>query len=125
MPSPGNTTTNRGGHMKVQLKGNACIVTKEKGDKNFYGVVNAAGESALLYHVKNILNKQGYDLIKKRMHKDGHLVSDMQQYLRARKKNSDNTKNICIYNPNWLVEGAEVDYNQGQVILSVEYNYFD
>ena len=112
--------------MKVEIKKNACIVTKEPGDPNFSGVVNAAGESRLLYHVKKILNDQGYDLIKKRMHKDGHLVSDMQQYLRTRKKTGDPQKDIYIYNSYWQVEGAEEPFNKdGKVTLTVETDVFN
>ena len=111
--------------MKVTIKGHACIVIKESGDPHFSGVVNAAGESRLLYHVKNILNKQGYDLIKKRMHKDGHLVDDLQQYLRTRKKTGVPEKDICIWNQNWAIEGAEAPFNRDdQVVLTVETDVF-
>jgi hypothetical protein len=112
--------------MKVEIKGNRCIVTREKGDPRFSGSVNAAGESRLLYHIKNILNKQGYDLIKKRMHKDGHLVDDLQQYLRARKRSGDPKKDICIYNGMWNIKGAEEYLNEfGTVILCVTENIFE
>lgn len=111
--------------MKVEIKGHACIVTREPGDPRFSGVVNAAGESQLLYHVKNILNQQGYDLIKKRMHKDGHLMDDLQQYLRTRKKTGIPEKDIYIYNANWAVEGAEEPFNRdGQVVLTVVTDVF-
>jgi hypothetical protein len=111
--------------MKVTIQGHACIVTKEPGDPRFSGVVNAAGESRLLYHVKKILNQQGYDLIKKPMHKDGHLMSDLQQYLRTRKKTGIPEKDIYIYNANWNVEGAEAPLNRdGQVVLTVVTNVF-
>lgn len=102
--------------MRLKLTGNKCIVTREPGDPLYYGVVNAAGESRLLHAIKKQLNAQGYDLIKKRMHKDGHLVDDMQQYLRSRNTSGDV---IAIYNPSWALRGAEVDFNNGQVILAV------
>ena len=111
--------------MKVEIKGNACVVTREAGDPKYYGVVNAAGESKLLYHVKKELNKQGYNLIKKRMHKDGHMVDDLQQYLRARKDTGNPVKNISIHNDNWSVEGADVPFmKDGHVILTVTRNIF-
>jgi len=112
--------------MKVEITGYRCVVTKEAGDKNhFYGIVNASGESALLYAIKNVLNKQGYDLIKKRMYKDGHLVDDIQQYIRARKKTGNPEKDICIYNGNWQIHGAEQHYNEyGTVSLNVEKDIF-
>ena len=82
--------------MKVTIDGHVCTVTKEPGDPHFSGVVNAAGESRLLYHIKNILNTQDYDLIKKRAYKDGHLLSDMQQYLRTCKPSGNPQKDIYI-----------------------------
>ncbi len=72
--------------MKLNFSGSILTVTREENDPKYYGVVNAAGESKLLHAIKKELNKQGYDLVKKRMAKDGHLVDDMQQYLRTRKK---------------------------------------
>lgn len=112
--------------MNVKIIGNLCTVTKESGDPRFSGIVNAAGESRLLYHIKQILNAQGYDLIKKKMWKDSHLMDDMQQYLRARKPSDDPTKNICIYNGMWSIMGAEGYLNRdGFVNLSVVYNIFD
>ncbi|MCK5604428.1 hypothetical protein KAR91_21235 [Candidatus Pacearchaeota archaeon] len=103
--------------MKVEIKGGECIVTKEKGDCYFSGVRNAAGESRLLYHLKKHLNAQGYDLIKKRMAKDGHMVDSLQQYLRSRLINK---RSIAIYNMAWAIEGADEILNRdGQVKLVV------
>ena len=103
--------------MRIEFHESYILVFREKGDKAYYGVKNAAGESALLYAIKKQLNAQGYDLIKKRMCKDGHLVDDMQQYLRTRKPSGEFDKDIFISNPRWAIEGAEVDYNQGCVRL--------
>lgn len=105
--------------MKVKLNQNSCVVTREKGDPKFYGVQNAAGESNLLYQVKKILKKKGHKVIKKRMHKDGHMVAVMQQYLRTEKGYEPS---FYIWNPAWDVEGAEEDYNKGKVILSLDRN---
>jgi hypothetical protein len=102
--------------MKIELKEHICIVTREPGDKRFSGVVGGKGESALLHAVKQKLNQQGGDFIKKRMWRDGHLVDDLQQYVRSRKLKPGA---ICIYNPSWAVNGAEVNFNAGQVILAV------
>ena len=101
--------------MQIELTKHSCTVTRESGDPKFYGVCNAAGESRLLYAIKNQLNDTlELGLIKKRMWRDGHLVDDYQQYLRN--KNGS----IAIYNPRFQIAGAEVDYNNGQVILAVE-----
>lgn len=104
--------------MKVELQTRVCTVTYEPGDKKFYGTRNAAGESNLLYAVKLILNEQGHDFIKKRMWRDGHMVDDMQQYLRER-----NTRGEClaIFNGSWAIEGANDTLNRdGVVNLIVE-----
>jgi hypothetical protein len=112
--------------MKVEIKNNVCVIISEPDDPKFYGTVNAAGESRLLFHVKKILNDRGYDLIKKRMHKDGHLVSDMQQYLRTRKPSGDPQKDIYIWNSMWAVAGANDYLNaNGMVTLSVMPNIFN
>jgi hypothetical protein len=112
--------------MKIELTDYACTVTKEPGDPHFSGVVNAAGESRLLYHIKKILNAQGYDLIKKRMWKDGHLMDDMQQYLRTRKKSGDPKKDIYIWNGCWAIQGANDYLNRdGHVILRVLTDVFN
>ena len=96
------------------------IVTREEGDPKFYGVVNAAGESKFLYWLKDILNKDfGFDLIKKRMWKDGHLVDDMQQYLRTRSEKSKGPK-VMITNDHWAINGLEEDFNKGEAILRVD-----
>lgn len=112
--------------MNIQVLEHVCIVTKEPGDPRFSGVVNAAGESRLLYHIKKILNNRGYDLIKKRMWKDGHLVDDLQQYLRTRKPTGNGIHDIYIYNPLWSVSGADEILNErGVVHLTVVRNIFD
>jgi hypothetical protein len=79
------------------------MVEKEKGDPNFKRSGWGDAESTFLYHVKQELQKQGYDCIKKRMWKDGHLVDDTQQYIRDRKGN------WCVYN--WMY----ATYDAGEV----------
>ena len=107
--------------MKVTIEGNLCLVQREKGDKAFYGepilangMPNAwgGGESNLLHHMKLNLNTQGYDFIKKRMHKDGHLVDDLQQYLRARNpKKLKDGEVFCISDGSWATRSSAEDYN--------------
>lgn len=110
--------------MKVEIIGGTCKVTREEGDKRYSGVIGGKGESNLLYAIKNELNKQGYDLIKKRMWKDGHLVDDMQQYLRTRKKGAGKA-DIYIHNTMWNIKGAEEYLNKwGEVELCVTYDVF-
>ena len=104
--------------MKVILTPPTCQVIREDGDPVFRGNHNAAGESRLLYHVKHYLNGCGHDFIKKRMWKDGHLVDDMQQYLRERKPVAGSQ--YCIFNPRWQIRGADSIFRErGEVILRV------
>lgn len=104
--------------MRVELSTNKCVVTYEPGDKRYYGIRNAAGESNLLYAVKNELNTQGYDFIKKRMWRDGHMMDDLQQYLRERDTRG---KCLAIFNGSFLIEGANDILNRkGVVSLIVE-----
>lgn len=104
-----------------------CIVEKEEGDPHFSGIHNAAGESRLLYHLKLHLNTltdasgQHYDFIKKRMWRDGHLVDDMQQYLRERNTRRKDGRCLAVYNSFWQIEGADSFLNRhGKVTFRVE-----
>ena len=96
-----------------------CRVTRENDDPRIRGGNhNAAGESRLLYWVKNALNRAGCDLIKKRMWKDGHMVDDCQQYVRTRTLNGEVW---AIFNRRFAICGADEDYNAtGSVDLALE-----
>lgn len=118
--------------MKVEILNNdkgypyRCVVTKEPGDK--IRVINreARGESTLLHHIKKILNARGYDLIKKRMWKDGHMMDGMQQYLRTRKPSGDPKKDIYIWNGMWNAQGADYYLKEdGVVNLMMESDIFN
>ena len=107
--------------MKLEFRNHCLSVIREDNDPKYYG--NLDGESKLLHAIKIELNKQGYDLIKKRMYKDGHLVDDSQQYLRTRKKGAGKA-DIYIYSGFWALRGANEDFNNGEVILNVDYDVF-
>lgn len=96
--------------MRVELTESQCIVSREPDDPRFHGTRNAAGESRLLHHVKCILNARGFDLIKKRMWKDGHMMNDMQQYVRSRNLKAPDA--FCFYNGRWAIEGANDTLNR-------------
>ena len=100
--------------MKVTIDGSVCTVVRESDDSP------VVSESTLLYHIEQALNTQGHDLIKKRMWKDGHLVSEMQQYLRSRKvKHGDCA--LMIWDSAYAVRNLAHDYRkEGIVCLSVE-----
>jgi hypothetical protein len=113
--------------MKVRLcvRKGYCEVIREPGDPAFSGDKNAAGESRLLYHLKQVLNKRGLDLIKKRMSKDGHLVDDMQQYLRTRSPRSAKP-HIFIFYEAWAIRGADEDFRkEGRVTFRVFRDIFN
>tara|TARA_R100001244_G_scaffold88818_1_gene67682 strand:- start:28 stop:408 length:381 start_codon:yes stop_codon:yes gene_type:complete len=95
--------------MRVKLEEHTCVITRGENDPKYYGTLQGRGESNLLHALKIELNKQGFDFIKKRMWKDGHMVDDMQQYLRER--SPVNGRQLCIYNDAWAVEGANDLYN--------------
>jgi len=105
--------------MKVTLRyptPGYCIVEREPGDPVFRDSSWGSGESRLLYHVKRILNKRGHDFIKKRMHKDGHMVSENQLYLRTRRTWHSLTC-FAIWNSNWAVAGVERDFNENGIVI--------
>lgn len=80
-----------------------CTIESEPGDPAFRDGGWGDGESRLLYHVKLALREQGYDMVKKRMWKDGHMVDERQQYLRTRKGKPI----LAIWNDRWVIEGAD------------------
>jgi len=75
-------------NVELNYRKGTCTVTREDGDPKLYGGSWGSGESQLLYWIKRTLNSCGHDLIKKRMWKDGHMVSDDQLYLRTRSPRS-------------------------------------
>jgi hypothetical protein len=90
-------------------------VKKQEGDPVFRTTEWASAESTFLYRIKKKLQDVGYDCIKKRMWKDGHLVDDNQQYIRDRKGE------WAIYNDAYAIFDAGERFNQtGVVILRFE-----
>ena len=86
-----------------------CRVTKTEGDPRFTSSNWSDDESVFLYHVKQELIKQGYDVIKKRMHKDGHLVANEKQYIRSRKLDENS---FCIFNDRYDIVSAGAEFNK-------------
>lgn len=112
--------------MKVTLdfENYKCVVEREVGDPRFHRSGYTLAESTFLYHVMQEIKKQGHDVIKKRMRKDGHLVDDTQQYIRTRKFNSlkGAKGEFCIYNKNYAIYDAGEQFNEyGRVILGLDY----
>ena len=114
--------------MKVTLDfdSHVLIAEREDGDpKSYYGTVDAKGESNLLYAIKEELIAQGYDVIKKRMWKDGNLVDDMQQYVRTRKyvtSDRGDRSEFAVYSTYWAIEGINDAWNRdGRAVLGLDY----
>lgn len=116
--------------MIVSIVGGSCYVYREPGDPVFrpnrsryswsppgwYGA-----ESRLLHHVRRILNRRGYDLIKRRMWRDGHMFgSDQSQYLRSRDLQA--VPSLYIFHADYALEVAAESFNVlGRVELEVTY----
>lgn len=100
--------------VQLDFASGICNVTREVTDKKFKRSGYASAESTFLYHVKQELIKQGYDVIKTRMWKDGHLVDDTQQYIRDKKGA------FAIYNGSYAIYDAGEEFNtEGEVSLSL------
>ena len=116
--------------MIVSIIGRSCYVYKQdsdpvfrptSGDSSWSAPGWYGAESRLLHHVQKTLNQRGYDLIKKRMWKDGHMFgSDQSQYLRSRDLRG--AESLCIYHANQAIEiAAEVFNKLGLVELAVDF----
>lgn len=105
--------------VKLDLENHECVVTKEKGDPYFSNSGYSDAESRFLHHVKLKLIEQGYDVIKKRMWKDGHMVDDTQQYIRTRKTKA--VPFFYIYNANYALFDLGRYFNaHDEIYLRVE-----
>jgi hypothetical protein len=104
--------------MNVRFEGRTLVVERTPGDPAMRGGGWGSAESRLLYHIQKHLNRYGYDLIKKRMWKDGHLVGDEQLYLRSRNRKAGD---FAIWNGNYSIyDAGERFMREGAVILNVE-----
>ena len=94
--------------MKVVLGERECLVEKEPGD------APVSGESCLLVQVKRKLQEQGYDVVKKPMWRDGHLVSADQRYIRAR------DWSFCVLDADFAIRDSAQAYNRdGRFVFMV------
>lgn len=75
--------------MQIVWYENAVKFIREENDPKFYGIRFAKGEHNLFHFLKEALNAEGNDFIKKRAQKDGHMLGDeFQPYLRTRSPRS-------------------------------------
>jgi hypothetical protein len=114
--------------MQLKLQEKTLTVIREKGDPSYPPMRPGSWgspDSRLLYHIKQKLNAQGFNLIKKRMWKDGHLVDSDQLYLRTRNRHSPKP-HICIWNSSYAIyDAARELMENGEITLSVERDIFD
>jgi hypothetical protein len=108
----------------IGTSGGFVTFHREEGDRRYHGAAHAKGEHNLFYAVKQWLIARGFDVIKKRAQKDGHMLGDeFQPYVRCRKPTSD-TPHIAIYSGFYALRGANEDWNAGEVRLNVEGGHF-
>ncbi len=75
-------------------------------------------ESNLLHAIKMKLQEMGYDVIKKRMSKDGHMVSDYCQYIRSRL--TTDKRFFGIWDDQYAIRMLHEDWNkEGAVSLAI------
>ncbi len=100
--------------MELKIEGDYLVVEKtDDSPKIKRQPLNAAGESQLLYHVKNLLNLlAGPDalFVKKRMWKDGHLVDEMQQYIKTARPRPG-FPHIYLHNGHFAISGLDRDWH--------------
>jgi hypothetical protein len=104
--------------MNVRFERTTLVVERAPGDPRMRGGSWGSAESQLLYHIKKYLNRHGFDLVKKRMWRDGHLVSDDQLYLRSRNLKAGD---FAIWNGSYAIyDSGERFMRDGRVVLNVE-----
>ena len=80
--------------MKV-IFGSKLYVIIEKEDTKISK--NVQGDSSLMYQLKNLLNQEGFNMIKKRMWKDGHMTDESNQYIRQSSTAKKTDPHFYIY----------------------------
>jgi len=96
--------------MRYEFKDGGITVSRDGGKKLY-------SESVFLYHLKQALQRDGYDVIKKLMPKDGHLVADTQHYIVSHNRNHG----FAIWDSAYAIRFTYEPYNQdGEVTLAVE-----
>jgi len=108
--------------MKFKIGPNHVTFYREDGEK-------AIGKETEFFHkAKVLLNRFGFEFIKKLMYKDGHMVSDYEYYIRSRLPNPkrDKTHNrgiFCLHDTMFNIRQIHTEFNkQREVTLAIEYH---
>ena len=109
--------------MRAIFNGGGVTFIREDGDPKFYGHAEAKGEHTLFRHIARFLNKRGFDLIKKRAWKDGHLLDECQPYIRTRKPGAG--PDIYIISLSFATQEANEGWNAGAVDLALYTDVFE
>ena len=88
--------------MKAKLGKTTCTITLAPGER-------VCSESALFYALRNALQAQGRDCIKKCPGKDGHLTG-APWYVRAR------DSKWCVYDGDYAIRDAAKDLNAARTL---------
>ena len=97
--------------MEYELKEHELVVKRGDSPKIYK-------ETAFWYELKQLLQKDGHDVIKKLMSKDGHMVSDGIHYLRSRKMDAKGA--FMIWDTAYQIRSTFKPYNlDGEVSLTV------
>lgn len=101
------------------------FITPDNPKEQYYG------ESAFYYALKKKLIEMGYDVIKKLMWKDGHMVDDNQYYIRSRSRRVDKNSLMIVYplHATFLLnrefnDVASGESSQTSIVTDVYYNIF-
>jgi len=95
-------------NVDLDLDKSVCRITKTHDDIKYKSSGWAEAESTFLYHILQKLKEKGYDVIKKRMWRDGHLAEETQQYIRSRKIK---TNSFFIHNADFSIYDAGFEFN--------------
>jgi len=89
--------------MKATLTENGCTLTRQPGDNRI------AHESTVGYHMKKLLNAQGYKFV--RMYPDKHGLTGCKLGLIDRKAK------IALWHERYAIENAATEFNHGSVFF--------
>jgi hypothetical protein len=95
--------------MLIEIRDHTVVLRREVTDKKYYN-----NESLFLYRAKQALVRLGYDCIKKRAWKDGHLVDDTLMCIRDRKRR------WMLYDSQHAIRNLAENFDSlGEVSLSI------